>query len=56
MAEIAAEMAQRQGAPSVVGGIINGDPEVAARREIAGLSTGECYVRIYQSWSQRITG
>ncbi len=53
---LAAEMAQRQGAPSVVGGIINGDPEVAARKDIAALSTGECYVRIYQSWSQRITG
>ena len=53
---LAAEMASRQGPPSVVGGIINGDPQVAARREIADLSTGQCYVRIYQSWSQRITG
>jgi hypothetical protein len=49
-------MASRQGPPSVVGGIINGDPQAAARREIADLSTGQCYVRIYQSWSQRITG
>jgi hypothetical protein len=53
---LAAEMASRQGPPSVVGGIINGDPQVVARREIADLSTGQCYVRIYQSWSQRITG
>ena len=53
---LAAEMAQRQGSPSIVGGIINGDPEVAARRDISDLSTGQCYVRIYQSWAQRITG
>ena len=53
---LAAEMAQRQGSPSIVGGIINGDPEIAARRDIADLSTGQCYVRIYQSWGQRITG
>lgn len=53
---LAAEMASRQGSPSIVGGIINGDPEVAARRDIADLSTGQCYVRIYQSWAQRITG
>jgi hypothetical protein len=53
---LAAEMANRQGSPGLVGGIINGDPEAAARREIADLSTGQCYVRIYQSWAQRITG
>ena len=53
---LAAEMANRQGPPSVVGGIINGDPEVASRRDTADLSTGQCFVRIYQSWSQRITG
>lgn len=53
---LAAEMASRQGSPSVVGGIINGDPEIAARRETAELSTGQCFVRVYQSWSQRITG
>jgi len=53
---LAAEMAQRQGAPGVVGGLLNGNPEITARRDIAELSTGECYVRIYQSWAQRITG
>jgi hypothetical protein len=53
---LAAEMASRQGPPSVVGGIINGDPQVAARREIADLSTGQCYVRVYRSLWQRITG
>jgi hypothetical protein len=53
---LAAETASRQGSPSMVGGIINGDPEVAARRDIADLSTGQCFVRIYQSWTQRITG
>jgi hypothetical protein len=53
---LAAEMASRQGQPSLVGGIINGDPQVSARREIADLSTGQCLVRIYESWGQRITG
>jgi hypothetical protein len=53
---LAAEMASRQGQPSLVGGIINGDPEISARREIADLSTGQCYLRIYESWGQRITG
>ena len=53
---LAAEMVQRQGPPTVVGGIINGDPEIAARKDTAALSTGQCYVRIYQSWAQRITG
>jgi hypothetical protein len=53
---LAAEMASRQGSPSIVGGIINGDPVVAARRDIADLSTGQCYARIYQSWAQRVTG
>ncbi|MBI1212917.1 MAG: hypothetical protein GC190_15755 [Alphaproteobacteria bacterium] len=53
---LAAEMANREGPTSLVGDIINGDPEVAARRDIADLSTGQCYVRIYQSWIHRITG
>jgi len=53
---LAAEMASRQGPPSVVGGLINGDPEIAARREVADLSTGQCLMRIYESWGQRITG
>ena len=53
---LAAEMASRQGPSSVVGGIINGNPEIAARKETAELSTGECLGRIYQSWTQRITG
>ena len=53
---LAAETARRQGSPGVVGGLINGDPEIAARRDAAELSTGECFARIYQSWAQRITG
>jgi len=53
---LAAELASRQGPPSLVGGIINGDPEVNARRDVADLSTTQCYVRIYESWWQRITG
>jgi hypothetical protein len=53
---LAAEMARRQGSPGVVGGLINGDPEIAARKDTAELSTGACYARIYQSWAQRITG
>ena len=53
---LAAEMASRQGPPSLVGGVINGDPEVSARRDTAAMSTAECFGKIYQSWAQRVTG
>ena len=53
---LAAEMASRQGPSSIVGGAINGDPEIAARRDTAEFSSGKCFGRIYQSWTQRVTG
>ena len=53
---LAAEMASRQGQPGIVGGLINGDPQVSARRDIADQSTGQCLGRVYQSWTQRVTG
>ena len=53
---LAAEMASRQGPQSIVGEIINGDPQADARREIAELSTAQCFGRLYQSWWERITG
>jgi hypothetical protein len=53
---LAAEMAQRQGEPSLVGGLLNSEPEIAARRDVAELSSATCLTRIYQSWSERVTG
>lgn len=53
---LAAEMASREEPPGMVGDLLNGDPEISARREIAEQSTSQCTGAIVQSWMDRVGG